>query len=623
MTAAVSETARRLLQEGRVEEARPLLRRAAQENPADADTQFLTAVAESNGGDLAAAVAGFALAGALAPHRAEAFYNQGAVLVAMGRSAEAVAPLRRAVAVNPGFHKARQALFQATAQAIMSAPAPAVPAPSPDPQPGDPTISVIVCSITPEKLAQTRACYDALLGPDYEFIAITDARSLCEGYNRGAAQSRGDVLIFSHDDITVLTPDFRARLSAHMRRYDVAGVVGTTLLTGASWIDSGPPHNVGMVIHQPTPEHDLRVDVYGVRGETAENVQALDGLFFAARRETVLALGFDETTFDGFHCYDSDFTFRAYLAGRRVAVCHDLTVIHRSHGRRDAAWSVYAARFIDKHRAALPALFVGENPARYAHLKTPEQASAFCRAVLDYAARPVEPPPGVVFPPEVPVAPADPFADLLRRSGAPAEKARPGKRRVLHVGCGPANPLKLNPVFRNDDWVEIRLDIDPALQPDIVASISDLSAVPTGAVDAVWSSHNLEHLYDHEVIPALREFLRVLRPGGFLLLTLPDLQAVARHIADDDYDRVLATSTDGSATITPLDVVFGWRLLIGQGRTYMAHRTGFTLSRLARMMGEAGFSQTAATRGRDFDLWAVGVNGGAAPPADLLQQAMA
>jgi predicted SAM-dependent methyltransferase len=47
-----------------------------------------------------------------------------------------------------------------------------------------------------------------------------------------------------------------------------------------------------------------------------------------------------------------------------------------------------------------------------------------------------------------------------------------------------------------------------------------MSALATGSVDAVVSSHNMEHLYPHEVPLALAEFVRVLKPDWRALAVL-------------------------------------------------------------------------------------------------------
>src|SRR5438045_2405301 len=106
---------------------------------------------------------------------------------------------------------------------------------------------------------------------------------------------------------------------------------------------------------------------------------------------------------------------------------------------------------------------------------------------------------------------------------SPDERAALSKT-VLNVGCGYPLRQKLHRHFQGHEWREIRLDLDPAVQPDIVCSITDIGPVVADSVDAVWSSHNLEHLQRHEVPQALAEFFRVLKPRGLLLLTLPDLQ---------------------------------------------------------------------------------------------------
>jgi len=88
-------------------------------------------------------------------------------------------------------------------------------------------------------------------------------------------------------------------------------------------------------------------------------------------------------------------------------------------------------------------------------------------------------------------------------------------KTFLHVGCGPKRKDQTTRGFNTPDWQEVRLDIDPAAQPDIVGTMLDMSAVASESVETLFSSHNIEHLYPHEVPVALQEFLRVLKPNGF------------------------------------------------------------------------------------------------------------
>ncbi len=175
-------------------------------------------------------------------------------------------------------------------------------------------------------------------------------------------------------------------------------------------------------------------------------------------------------------------------------------------------------------------------------------------------------------------------------------------KTVLHVGCGPL-PSRLHPSFAPGQWRELRLDLDPKVAPDFVASITDMAPVPGAAVDAVYSSHNLEHLYPHEVPLALAECVRVLRPDGYLLITLPDLQAVARLVAEDKLEDAAYVSQAGP--IAPLDILYGHRPSLAAGNLYMAHRTGFTARTLARALVEAGFAGVEARRDEAaLALWA-------------------
>jgi predicted SAM-dependent methyltransferase len=172
---------------------------------------------------------------------------------------------------------------------------------------------------------------------------------------------------------------------------------------------------------------------------------------------------------------------------------------------------------------------------------------------------------------------------------------------VLHVGCGYPAPQRLHPRFRGAEWREVRLDIDPIVQPDLVCSMTEMTPVGDESVDAVWSSHNLEHLYRHEVPIALREFLRVLRPQGVLLMTLPDLQQIAELVVTDRLETESYVSPSGP--VTPLDMIFGHTASLARGHAHMAHRCGFTPSTLGRLLVQAGFADIRLRRGSSFDIW--------------------
>lgn len=178
----------------------------------------------------------------------------------------------------------------------------------------------------------------------------------------------------------------------------------------------------------------------------------------------------------------------------------------------------------------------------------------------------------------------------------------PNRKLVLHVGSGPRHADALHPRFRGPDWHEVRLDIDPSVKPDIIASIVDLSCVDSESVDAVWSSHNLEHVYAHEVPLVLEGFWRVLRPGGEALVTMPDLQAAAKFIANGKLEHTAYQSPAGP--IAALDMVYGHRVSIARGNEFMAHRTGFTAGTLKAKLQEAGFRPVVVQRGKDLALWA-------------------
>jgi ubiquinone/menaquinone biosynthesis C-methylase UbiE len=181
----------------------------------------------------------------------------------------------------------------------------------------------------------------------------------------------------------------------------------------------------------------------------------------------------------------------------------------------------------------------------------------------------------------------------------------------LHIGCGQKRKNQTTQGFNALEWTEQRFDIDESVKPDIVGTMTEMGAVPGESVDAIFSSHNIEHLYPHEVPVALKEFVRVLSADGFVVLTCPDLQSVCELVAQNQLTEAAYTSPAGP--IAPIDILYGHRPAMAQGNLYMAHRCGFTEKVLIGTLQAAGFTAVISRRrpAPFFDLWAVAKKGAA------------
>ena len=83
----------------------------------------------------------------------------------------------------------------------------------------------------------------------------------------------------------------------------------------------------------------------------------------------------------------------------------------------------------------------------------------------------------------------------------------------LNVGGGPKNLAG----FVNLDFVP-----HANVEREIVANILDLSFVPSGRIAQVHSNHVVEHLSRDQLVAQLREYVRILRPGGRLTVRCPN-----------------------------------------------------------------------------------------------------
>jgi len=100
----------------------------------------------------------------------------------------------------------------------------------------------------------------------------------------------------------------------------------------------------------------------------------------------------------------------------------------------------------------------------------------------------------------------------------------------LHLGCGS---------HRLEGW--INADIEPSAATCVTFDARRRFPFPDNAFDAVFSEHMLEHLTFTDGMVALQECWRVLKPGGRLRISTPDLAFLIklytgpRSPLEDDY----------------------------------------------------------------------------------------
>ena len=142
-------------------------------------------------------------------------------------------------------------------------------------------------------------------------------------------------------------------------------------------------------------------------------------------------------------------------------------------------------------------------------------------------------------------------------------------------------PLKLHIGGRepHPDWKI--LDVEPRPEVDYIADASDLSQFESDSVESIYASHVLEHFYyrlNNELVNTLKEWHRVLKPGGKLLISVPDLKILCWLYLHPNLIPVERHHL--------MSIMFG-----GQTNMYDVHKVGFDFELLALYLEEAGFQE--------------------------------
>jgi len=221
-------------------------------------------------------------------------------------------------------------------------------------------ISIIVCSATGKPNTYFSESIEKTIGTKYELIVIdnsTGKYSICQAYNIGLDQARFDYVVFCHEDIEYLTPDWGSKLIAHLNteHVGICGIAGGRLATHVpeeAWkgYDVSTCRWQGDGYNQNTLRFHKRPDDYPL---TRRSAVCLDGSFLAMRADAARQVRFDNNL-PGFHAYDIDICLNACSQGFINYVIYDIQIIHYSRGSITRTFYESIARVFDKWEEHLP-----------------------------------------------------------------------------------------------------------------------------------------------------------------------------------------------------------------------------------------------------------------------------
>ena len=134
----------------------------------------------------------------------------------------------------------------------------------------------------------------------------------------------------------------------------------------------------------------------------------------------------------------------------------------------------------------------------------------------------------------------------------------------------------------------LTLDIRNLPHVDYVLDASKPLPFADGSFSRIWASHVLEHFGHAETRAILREWSRVVEPGGEIEIHCPDLEWVFRNYAAGNIDIGVAILN-----------IFG-----AQQYEYDVHKTGFDQGVLSFYLAEAGFGNLRRlNKATDDDGW--------------------
>lgn len=169
---------------------------------------------------------------------------------------------------------------------------------------------------------------------------------------------------------------------------------------------------------------------------------------------------------------------------------------------------------------------------------------------------------------------AEPTSSVLRPISSTATAPTPLLK--LNLGCGD----KILPGYINVDVVAARA----GREPDVICDLRDLAAFASDSADEVMAIHVVEHFWRWEIEAVLREWVRVMKPGGQMVIEVPNLLAACEALLANP----VAGAREDQAGQRTMWVFYGdpaWQ------DPLMIHRWGYTPHSLMDLLRSVGLTE--------------------------------
>lgn len=180
---------------------------------------------------------------------------------------------------------------------------------------------------------------------------------------------------------------------------------------------------------------------------------------------------------------------------------------------------------------------------------------------------------------------------LINQISSRKKPKKKGGQIKLVLGCGPLPMHPMHYKWIDDTWTFT--DLYPQ-NSQVIKLDARNTKYKTGNVDAIYASHILEHISHTETQSTLKEWHRILKSNGKLIINVPDLEWVCEQFLQNYRKNKPIKSKTYKSYEDLLLVFYGNQNAQGE-----FHQTGFTQKSLEKALKTASFSKIEVKKSID------------------------